>query len=142
MALLINTSFHGIPLSGAYLRIMNIQQDKSTRKNIVSYSVWLNADCAEIPAVDRGKLTQAEMELEAFMALDPEATSNYEAGLSHRKERVASELTAYEIAHQPNSPALFSTSKTFPFTWTTGDIGVWGYTQLKTLPEFAGAIDV
>ena len=52
-------------------------------------------------------------------------------------------LVEYTLYKDSSATQLFEIrTRAFPYENINGDVAAWAYTQLKTLPEFAGAVDV
>lgn len=139
MALQLATSFKGISLSAAYLRILSYIVDRDAGTVAVRYGVWQSAADAVVILPSRETLDQAEAELQVFMSTRTEE-SNYLVGLDVRKRRIDDLERAYQEGITTVGLKLEMHTKLFPydpdFTVTKG------YLLLKTLPEIVGAIDV
>lgn len=74
----------------------------------------------------------------------PECYIRLGAVHSVRHSLVVAVIQVFRNAGDPEAgiPELVAEPKHLPFTYETGDIYQWAYNQLKSLPEFAGALDV
>lgn len=139
MAIKLATTYKGIPLNEAYHRIISIISDRDQGTVCVRYGIWQNEAASMVVEPSREALDQAEAELHVFIATRTDE-DNYQTGLDYRTRRVDELQRAFREGTTTVAPVLEHLAKAFPYA---PDATVAkGYLLLKTLPEFAGAVDV
>lgn len=142
MALLINTTFKGLSVEMAYIRIVGYHSSRDSRVSVANYGVWRNAAAAEIVHPDRTELTVAVANLAALQATDIQTIDDIDShnnALRFHAMNVDRLQRAYDEGTKPNEPALEIISEQFPYS---EDFNVAiGYVKMKALPKFADAID-